>query len=118
MRLQGYEAAMREPKMVGGAQQRAGASFFALMLLTFAATPWLVRAGFGRAVGLLLVLYALVAGNVLSVAAIHSMEVSRYSQVLFLVALLAHLWALRCCLAGVMAASAFVRRESRILPRG
>lgn len=118
MRLQGYEAAMREPKLVGGAQRRAGARFLALMLLTLATTPWLVRAGLGRAVGLLLVLYALVAGNVLSIAAIHSMEVSRYSEVLFLVALLAHLWALRCCIAGVMAASAFVRPESSILPRG
>ncbi len=98
-RLRAYKSADRGLGPINRAQKYAGWSFLAVLLLSLVLSPWLVRAGLGRALALLVVLYSLVAGNVLSIAAIHSMEISRYSEVLFLIALLAHLLALRCWLA-------------------
>src|SRR5207247_4594981 len=44
---------------------------------------------------LVVLLYSASFGNVLGISVIHSMEVARYSTVLFIAALFAHLWAIR-----------------------
>ncbi|PYI95991.1 MAG: hypothetical protein DME98_14285 [Verrucomicrobia bacterium] len=44
---------------------------------------------------LVVLLYSASFGNVLGISVIHSMEVARYSTVLFIAALFAHLWAVR-----------------------
>lgn len=94
--LRFYRGAAREPFGITEAQKFFARTFLAILLLSLVTIYPLVRRGFGAAVGLGLILYALIFGNVLSIAAVHTMEVSRYSEVLFLVALLASLWSLRC----------------------
>ncbi len=94
--LRFYKGSAREPFLITEAQKFIGGTFLAVFLASLAGIFAFVRRGFGAAAGLLLILYTLVFGNVLSISAIHTMEVSRYSEVLFLVALLAYLWALRC----------------------
>jgi hypothetical protein len=44
---------------------------------------------------LVLLFYATNFGNVLAISVVHSMEVHRYSTVLFITALFAELWAIR-----------------------
>ena len=44
---------------------------------------------------LVILLHSVNFGNVFSISAIHSMEIDRYSAVLFIAALFAQLWAMR-----------------------
>ncbi|MEO6871969.1 MAG: hypothetical protein ABI233_07090, partial [Chthoniobacterales bacterium] len=94
--LRSYKCAAKEPIGITQAQKFLGFTFLEVFLLSLVGIYPLVRHGFGAAAGLLMILYALVFCNVLSISAIHTMEVSRYSEVLFLIALLAYLWAIRC----------------------
>lgn len=76
----------------------AGRAYLPSLLLSFFACLW-CRARRGsddetqRGALLVIFLYAATFANVLSISVVHSMEVQRYSTVLFLPALLAELWA-------------------------
>jgi hypothetical protein len=94
--LRFYKGSMKEPILITQAQKFLGGTFLAMFLLSLLGISPFVRRGFATAGGLLMILYALVFCNVLSISAIHTMEVARYSEVLFLVALLAYFWAVRC----------------------
>ena len=109
--LRFYRGAAQEPLGITQAQKFLARIFLPIFLLSLVGIYPLVRLGCGAAAGLLLILHALIFGNVLSISAVHTMEVSRYSEVLFLVALLAALWSLRCGIAGLRAWRA--RRDFR-----
>lgn len=79
--------------------QICGRSYFAVLLLALAVVCWTFarRArvnSFVHGPLVVIFLYAITFGNVVAISVVHSMEVWRYSGVLFPVALLAHLWAI------------------------
>jgi hypothetical protein len=75
-------------------------SYLAILLISLPLAGWFVlkRSSPGESKWpalLVVVLYSTSFGNVFGISVIHSMEVARYSTVLFIAALLAHLWAIR-----------------------
>jgi hypothetical protein len=75
-------------------------SYLAILLISLPLAGWFVlkrsTSGESKWPAFLVVLfYSTSFGNVFGISVIHSMEVARYSTVLFIAALLAHLWAIR-----------------------
>jgi len=75
-------------------------SYLAILLISLPLTGWFVlkRSSSGESkwpAFLVVLLYSMSFGNVFGISIIHSMEVARYSTVLFIAALFAHLWAIR-----------------------
>ena len=95
---------INEPGVVDWIIKNTARTFLLVMLTTSVGLILFARRGEITACWLIALFYALVFGNVLSISAVHSMEVPRYSHVLFLIAWLAHLWAIRCWIAFITAA--------------
>jgi len=75
-------------------------SYLAILLISLPLAGWFVlkRSSSGESkwpAFLVVLLYSTSFGNVFGISVIHSMEVARYSTVLFIAALLAHFWAIR-----------------------
>jgi hypothetical protein len=75
-------------------------SYLAILLISLPLAGWFVlkRSSSGESkwpAFLVVLLYSTSFGNVFGISIIHSMEVARYSTVLFIAVLLAHLWAIR-----------------------
>ncbi|MBA3881498.1 MAG: hypothetical protein H0X73_02040 [Chthoniobacterales bacterium] len=85
----------REGEAIHFLNKLCGRTYLAALLLSLIACLWWRNFTHHERTGVLLVifLYALNLGNVLSISIVHSMEIGRYSGVQFLSALLAELWA-------------------------
>ena len=75
-------------------------SYLAILLISLPLAGWFVlkRSSSGESkwpAFLVVLFYCMSLGNVFGISIIHSMEVARYSTVLFIAALFAHLWAIR-----------------------
>ena len=91
-------------------------SYLAILLISLPLAGWFVlkRSSSGESkwpAFLVVLLYSTSFGNVFGISIIHSMEVARYSTVLFIAALFAHLWAIRWLIE--IALTTFVNQATR-----
>jgi hypothetical protein len=94
------DAAIYEYKFVQIAHVDFARSYLAILLISVPLAGWfmLKRSNSEQSkwpAFLVILLYSVNFGNVFSISAIHSMEIDRYSAVLFIAALFAQLWAMR-----------------------
>ncbi len=94
------DAVIRQNRFVEKGHLRCAQSYLVILMISATVAGWFLCKRTGQAqlkwAGFLVLLfYAANFGNVLAISIVHSMEVTRYSTVLFITALFAELWAIR-----------------------
>jgi hypothetical protein len=94
------DAVIHQNKLAQTGHVRFARSYLLIFLISIPLAAWSMfkrshSADSDWPAALVVLLYAAVFGNVFSISVVHSMEVDRYSSVLFIAALFAQLWAMR-----------------------